>query len=302
MANQIGIMAIPRVTGKDVLGDERMFVSRFGSCSDAEWKKILIRSAAEPVIDGVWFPGFPDQETQKAIHGSNSIETTVNESFSFYQHVKGHIDNAQIGRRTSRLLDFGCGWGRIHRPFMREVPLDQIYAYEPNIAFCIIARKLNPYITVLHGGYLPDGSIPAEFFDYIVGWSIFSHLSELCAKEWLKEFARVSKGGAMIFMTTWGERFLDRLYEESKLLASGHEIDWYSKICIEAAGDLKVRKEEFNSEEFVWFTNGQSDLYGEAFLSEGVLKRWIKELNVPFDVKSFDHSSLYQDCFILKKT
>ena len=239
------------------------FRDKFGQLSDDEWREILLLSAKQSLIEGIEFPAIPDQELQLRIHGSASYSTSIKEAFAFYSFVKSNFD-----RRFSsgqRFLDFGCGWGRISRPFMRDFDLKDMYGFEPDLLFCAIARSLNPYICVLSGEFLPNGAIPTNWFDFIVGWSIFSHLSELSARQWLAELALALKPGGMSVFTTWGAQFLRRLQIEQQQLEEGSDIHWYSKLCISAAGSIDDRLKEYDAGEFVWFTNGSSKLYGEAF-------------------------------------
>jgi hypothetical protein len=86
------------------------------------------------------------------------------------------------------------------RPFMRDFKLDKQFGFEPNALQAIISRALNPYVTILSGGFSPDGSIPKNWFDFVVGWSIFSHLSKASLMEWLQEIPTVLRpGGHAVF-------------------------------------------------------------------------------------------------------
>jgi hypothetical protein len=102
--------------------------------------------------------------------------------------------------------------------------------------------------------------------------------------------------------TTWGLRFLQRLQSEKAELDEGKEIHWYSKVCIEAAGDISKRAEEYQRGDFVWFTESGSPAYGEAFISETALRQVIDEERLPLQVLSFDTSTLPQDVFLVRRS
>ncbi|CAN0473928.1 unnamed protein product, partial [Phaeothamnion confervicola] len=157
----------------------------FGSLTDEDWKNVWLSTEIRSNIHGIEFPTIPDQQLQSQIHGSTSWEVSMREAFAFYSFCKSHgvINDAE------RFLDFGCGWGRIARPFMRDFDLKNLFGFEPNALHAVIARSLNPYFTVLTGEFFPDDSIPKRWFDLIVGWSIFSHLSEVSLREWLVELS-----------------------------------------------------------------------------------------------------------------
>jgi SAM-dependent methyltransferase len=273
------------------------FRDKFGELSDDEWKAAWLSTETNSNFQGIEFPSVPDPQMQLQLHGSASWEITMREAFDFYGYVKarGLLSGAR------RFLDFGCGWGRMTRPFMRDFDLDKLFGFEPNALHAIVARALNPYMTVFTGGFSPDGSIPTKWFDLIVGWSIFSHLSEPSLKEWLREISEVLLPGGHAVFTTWGPRFLRRLQSERAQLVAGEEIHWYSKQCLDGAGDLAKRIADYEKGEIVWFTCTESKEYGEAFFGEAALRRVIRELGLPMEVTTFDTSSLAQDIFVLRR-
>jgi SAM-dependent methyltransferase len=288
-----------RITYSQNLQSSRnIFRDAYSSLSDDDWKALWLSTESGTNISDIEFPAIPDRELQLQIHGSSSWEMSITEAFDFYRFVKSKVaPNAG----PSRLLDYGCGWGRMMRPFMKDFDLDKIFGFEPNLLLATIARSLNPYVCVLSGGYTPDGSIPKGWFDLVIGWSIFSHLSKTAFQQWLGEIAQVLKPGGTGVFTTWGMRFLLRLRSEQQELKDGKDIHWYSKMCIETAGDLSERIAQFERGDFVWFTNTDSTLYGEAFVGEAALREIIEEGRLPLEIVSFDTSSLYQDAFIVRR-
>lgn len=294
---------VPRVDVDPRLEEANIFAAVFGSLTPEEWMELLARSIDERVIDGVEFPGFPPPEFQSQIHGHYGRQSLF-EAAEFYKFVKSHGLTGSKAQWFGKghLLDFGAGWGRITRMFLRDFPLRHIVGYEPSNRFCSVARSKNPFVSFLSGGYLPDGMIPNARFDLVVGWSVFSHLSRQSARAWLAELQRVTRPGAAIVMTTWGRRFLDRLQREKTMIEAGEEIHWYSKFCLNASGDLNARIEEYERGEFVWFTGHQSELYGEAFISEGALRSLLAECAPKLSLSVFDKNTLVQDVFVLHHT
>ncbi len=273
------------------------FRDAFGHLSDEDWQRVWLSTPQGTRIKGLEFPAVPSAELQSRIHGAPNWEYTVQEAFSFYHFVKSNIDL----RGVTRFLDFGCGWGRICRPFLRHFELKNIFAFEPNRIFAVTARALNPYITVINGDFSPDGSLPGTWFDLIVGWSVFSHLSPGSFRDWLAEIARTLRPGGQGVFTTWGERFLVRLQGEKARQDAGHEIHWYSRHCLEVIGDIDARISEFRAGEFIWFTGEERNLYGEAFISEQTLRRIIAADALPLRIVRFDTASLSQDAFIVQR-
>lgn len=290
----------PRVTYSKEVAKPDLFRERFASLSDDAWLALWLSTEKETLIDGIEFPTLPEQDLQLQIHGSASWEYSMYEAFQFYRFVKDQVPLNSGG--AERFLDYGCGWGRMLRPFMRHYDQDKVFGFEPHLMLAAVARSLNPYVCILSGDFSPDGSIPENWFNLIVGWSIFSHLSKPSFTQWLAEISRVLVPGGIAVFTTWGTRFLKRLLTEKEEVEQGKDIHWYSKVCIQAAGDLESRVSEFERGEFVWFTESGSEVYGEAFISELALLRIINELGLPIRVVTFDTSTLAQDVFVIQRT
>ena len=285
-----------------------VFRKKFGSLSDDAWCQLLERSIAEPVIDEVQFPLFPDNELQDRVHGSHGASSLA-EAAAFFKFIKANTYQTSANALGKRLLDFGCGWGRIVRPFMRDFEFADLYAFEPDFVLVAVARSLNPYVTFLPGAFLrnwsmayePSRNLPEQFFDLMIGWSIFSHLAPEFAARWLTEAARVVVPGGSCVFTTWGDRFLRRLKVDAAAQAAGKEINWYHALCIASGGSIDQLLADYERGEFVWFTGLKSESYGEAFVSETALKNLIAQHNLPYRIKVFDKETLAQDAFVLER-
>lgn len=293
---------IPKIEIDERLNNPNIFNEVFGHLSVNDWEKVMLKSLNESIIDGVYFPSFPPKELQILINGLFG-EHAIIEAFTLYKflHSQEIVGQSSPYYMKGFFLDFGSGWGRIIRPFMRDFPLKNLFGYEPDTRFCIIARSHNPCVTFINGSYLPDGTLPRRNFDLIVSFSVFSHLSFFCAESWIRELCEITTINGRIVFTTWGLRFLERLKREKELLANGQEIHWYSKMCIKSIGDLDRAIDDYLKGKMLWYP-GKSDIYGEAFLSESVMKFIISRNRLPLEIDLFDNKSLSQDLFILCKT
>ncbi|CAN5394050.1 methyltransferase domain-containing protein [soil metagenome] len=180
----------------------------FGHASDEEWLNILIRSIDEPLIDGVLMPSFPSSETQISLQGSSG-QAALEHAFRFYQEAKAYA--AFCGRPFRdgrRLLDFGAGWGRIIRMFMRDFNARDLYGAEPEAENAALCRACNPYVNVLASDFVPPLMAPDSAFDYVTAFSVFTHLDEYAANRWMEEFARILKPGGVVIFTTMPRAYL----------------------------------------------------------------------------------------------
>ena len=109
-----------------------MFREKFGPLSDEEWFDVIARSIQESVIDGVQFPAFPEDEFQNRVHGHFGRHSIL-EAGAFYKFIKTHALETSGSAPDKRFLDFGAGWGRIIRLFLRDFEFSNI--------FCIAAWR-----------------------------------------------------------------------------------------------------------------------------------------------------------------
>ena len=277
------------------------FRERFGELTTDGWQNVVVRSMSEPIIDGVKFPRFPSETIQNGMHGHSGTDS-IREAFAFYNFIKAQPALLANIAPENSFLDFGCGWGRITRPFLRDFNLSNLFGYEPDFRFCSIARDLNPFTCVINGDYLPDGRLPASQFDLIVGWSIFSHLSPRSATEWLVEMSRILNDGGVCILTTWGDRFLDRLVKELERIERGEDVHWYSRHVLKHSGDIRARAEEYRAGNFVWFTDrDDGGLYGDAFVPSAALQQIIQKHQLPLELVLFNQTDLPQDVFALRR-
>lgn len=275
---------------------ENLFATRFGDLDDAAWLDVLRRSISEPSIDGVEFPRFPDMNLQSRIHGTSGANA-LDEILPFYEFSRAHT--YRDAGTDLRLLDFGSGWGRLTRFFLRDFRLGNVYGFEPNPLFCSIARALNPYVCFVGSNQSTDDALPADWFDVVVGYSVFSHLSEQSAPHWLAVLNRALRPGGWCVLTTYGWRFLNWLREHELKLDGGEDIHWYAEACVRNAGDIQARCDQFEAGEFVFF--GDSESYGDACIPAAKLASFLAAPGLDLELITFDTTSLPQDAFVLRR-
>lgn len=175
---------------------------------DDAWLEKLKRSITEPVQDGLSWPGFPDESLQKAFVGS-SYEHTLQEAWNFHRFTVDAAARWSKSCRSSRYLDFGCGWGRIGRFFLREFERGDMAGVDVDpgvIDFCVGAGVPGHHLAVENGRALPfaDGS-----FRLVTAYSVFTHLPEPLFRWWMAELLRVTAKYGLIVFTVEPPRFLD---------------------------------------------------------------------------------------------
>src|SRR6267142_1489656 len=115
---------------------------QFAGLTDEEWFKVLVRSIRARSIRGVKFPRFPPEDLQRMFVGSAG-ELTLREAFTFFKAVKSYAESAGVPFGLStRVLDFGCGWGRIMRCYLRDVSASNLHGVDVDEKMVDLCRSL----------------------------------------------------------------------------------------------------------------------------------------------------------------
>ena len=185
----------------------------FGAADNELWLALHTAGRRRYALLRETLPSLPDPAFQRMTVGFEG-DAALEDAFKFYEvcleQVAAH--GVQLGR-DSRVLDFGCGWGRTLRFFMREVPADRLHGVDcmpQGIEFC---RQTNPWCRFSLIPTLPPldaADFPSGAFDLIYLYSVFSHLSEEAHDRWLAEFHRLLKPGGLLLATTWSRDYIVR--------------------------------------------------------------------------------------------
>lgn len=103
-----------------------------------------------------------------------------------------------------RMLDFGCGSGRVVRRFLDVADDVELHGCDID-APCIewVKANLAPQVTAQLSGELPPLPYPDEHFDLVYATSVFSHLTDSWA-DWLLELRRIIRPGGLLLASVMG--------------------------------------------------------------------------------------------------
>ena len=271
--------------------------SLFKGLTDEGWLELLIRSVNEPVIDSVEMPRFPHGLLQRQIGGS-ADEHTLREAYQFYYYMR-HWSIA-LGRAPgwgSRLLDFGCGWGRCTRFFWKDIASEGIYGADVSgelIATCNTLGVPGSFSKIEPRGHLPYED---QSFDLIIAYSVFTHLPEDVADHWMQELARVAKPGCVFALTVEPRRFLQFISD----IPADTPSPWHSGLA-RFKSEIPELMKKYDDGRFCYIpTGGGNDLppsiYGDAAIpAEYITKKW----GNLFEVRTFiDNENLFWQAFVV---
>jgi SAM-dependent methyltransferase len=255
--------------------------SVFAGLDDQEWLRILVRSIDEPIIHGITLPGFPPAEFQATSVGSSG-EHALTEAFTFWRVVKDTASRAGITMtpRTT-VLDFGCGWGRMMRFFLRDLRAADIWGVDvanEMVSFCIQLFRHGQFRQVPPS---PPTTLPASTFDVIYAYSVFSHLNEAVGLAWVEEFARLLRPGGVLVATTQGRSFLGFC---EQLRQQGNPASPWEEALARSFTDLAANLAAYDRGEFLHAPTGggierPSSFYGETLIPRQYVERqWTRHL------------------------
>ena len=240
--------------------------------SDEEWLSRLTRSQFDSTLG---LPGFPSEHVQSTFVGSSG-ETALRDAFDFYRIVLNH---AGPSVRDVNVLDFGVGWGRIIRLFLRETDPARLFGVDvdPEILRLCAAMRVPGTLSRI----APDGVLPFadDMFGVTYALSVFSHLSEAAAERWLKELTRVTKPGGTLVFTTMDQRFLDLCRGCFQKTENRNQ---YEEIYARLFADPSLANERFQAGQHVYApTGGAADVldpkeYGWAAIPQAWLERALR--------------------------
>jgi SAM-dependent methyltransferase len=178
-------------------------------------KNRAFRSSHQTIVlppDYMLFEAFQLDYEKYFVGGKATAQWVINH-FSTY----GMLENAHI-------LDWGCGPGRVIRHLPQLLGKEaRVFGTDYNDETIKWCGEHIPGISFSKNEVNPPLVYADNSFDFIYGLSIFTHLSELNHYSWYEELMRVSKPGAILLLTTHGEKFKGILTaDEQKMFDAGN--------------------------------------------------------------------------------
>jgi SAM-dependent methyltransferase len=110
-----------------------------------------------------------------------------------------------------RVLDFGCGIGRVLHAAPEADPAGEYWGCDIDVrSISWLSEHLSPPLHVLQSGELPPLPFPDEHFDLIYAFSVFTHLSSSWSA-WLLELHRLLKDDGVLMLTVFGPGCTDHM-------------------------------------------------------------------------------------------
>jgi SAM-dependent methyltransferase len=154
-------------------------------------------------------PTMPEEDVQLEFNGLKG-DDVMSEGFAVYRLFRNLYDH-HVGpiARCGNILDFGCGWGRIIRFFLKDIEPSRLLGVDPVEEMVALCKEQNRWCGFERIPNVPPSHLKANTFEWIYSFSVFSHLSEEMHKKLLAELSRLLKPGGLLVVTTCGREFIE---------------------------------------------------------------------------------------------
>jgi SAM-dependent methyltransferase len=140
-------------------------------------------------------PDVPDPSLQASWNGTSGVALAA-QSVAFYQLLRERFDGWLA---PARVLDFGCGWGRLTRFLARDVEPGMLYGCDPAQPILEVCRQSRLPAVLARSDFVPERLPFDKTFDLAFSFSVFTHLSEQASLACLRALhAGLRPGGTLI--------------------------------------------------------------------------------------------------------
>lgn len=152
----------------------------------------------------------PPENLRLRVHGSGDEASFLSVGRQMAAEIKRVIAEEGLALESfERVLDFGCGCGRVLRCLG---PHSGFFATDLDpeaIAWC--QTNLSNLATFEVNGDRPPLAYETGTFDFVYAISVFTHLPEDLEQLWLEELRRITRPGGTLLLTVHGERLFRRV-------------------------------------------------------------------------------------------
>ena len=246
----------------------------FGGVDAETWRWLNLEGCEICPFLARYLPALPAEAEQVRVtprSGQEGLELGF-QIYTLFRQLYAD-EHGQLAR-DSRVLDFGCGWGRVIRFFLRDVAPGNLVGVDIDERAVSAARATNRWCRFVRSEVLPPSCFDDESFDLVYAYSVFSHLSEEAHLRWLEEFKRVLAPGGVVLLTTLGRSFIERSSTWAGDQRADFTADW-QRIAGESIPDTEAAISAYDRGEYCYgaIDDEQNPHFGFACIPETYARR-----------------------------
>jgi ubiquinone/menaquinone biosynthesis C-methylase UbiE len=192
----------------------------------------------------------PPRALRKRVHGHTQLFSFELVGAGISKNILDAVRPHMSLDSSSRVLDFGCGCGRVLVYFKNAAGCQMTGSDIDAEAIAWCKDNLADFANFIQNGTIPPLPIADSTFDLVYSISVFTHLPKRMQFQWLKELERVTKPGGLLLLTTRGT---DQV-----------PLSWFQRLRFRMTGFVYVAGGK---------TPGLPDFYRNAFHSESYIRR-----------------------------
>jgi SAM-dependent methyltransferase len=153
-------------------------------------------------------PAVPDAWIQELWNGASGAGLAA-QGQAFYTRLRGRFaEHGAVPLAQARVLDFGCGWGRLTRFLARDVAPGHLYGCDPVQGIVDACRASRVPARVERVDFVPDRLPFPQKFDLAFAFSVFTHLSERAHEACLSALHQSLQPGGLLILTVRAPEYL----------------------------------------------------------------------------------------------
>jgi SAM-dependent methyltransferase len=180
----------------------------FRDLDDDLWALLLTQEYDRYPNIRALLPGVPEPWFQELWNGASGVALAA-QSKIFYAKLKdryGTYSNRLLA--DSRVLDFGCGWGRLTRYLARDVEPGRLCGCDPVEGILDVCRDNGVPATLAKSDFVPERLPFDGEFDLAFAFSVFTHISEAAHESCLRALHESLRPDGILVVTVRPPEYL----------------------------------------------------------------------------------------------